>query len=590
MREEFIRGCKQLTTIMKFKKTILTLLIGIFLVGIASNFIDNNNINNLVNIPKTSDLYTSQIEINDISTNNWSWAKTQGYCTGMGTEGDPYIIKDDIFSVGGLVISNSIKFFEIINCTFENSVGTGLFLNNATNGKISNITAQNNNNGIYLLNSHNIEISECILKSNDAYELLVENSDWNVITKNIVLGKENGDTGIRLDGSHNNTISSNFADNFEYTCISLEFSHNNVVSRNNGTNSNCGISSHYSNDNIITDNQMFDNDWGINANHVNNHIITGNHLYQNTWAGFNSHTGVHNKFTQNNVSYNYYEGIILTSSSDTISYNDVSNNDVYGIRLQGSVSPCESVILNNHVFENVVDGIRVESGNHNINITSNLFEDNGNCGIYLNNGAMGVVVSNNSLKGNNQHAEDNGVNNYWDDDSIGNFWDNYTGTDTDDNGIGDYPYIYIDGSAESQDNCPIWEDGDDVAPLIIVLSPSNSTTFIEAPTISLFIYDYYSIDTTWYLILEENIESIFSGNTLEISSEVWNLLPAGEHTIIFYVNDTSGHVNSTKIVIIKADTKLAIPFADAHFIILLMNTTILVIILKTKKHLIFKKK
>ena len=160
---------------MKFKKIILALLIGIFLVGISSNFIDNNNVNNLVNTPKTSDLHTSQIEINDISTNNWSWAKTQGYCTGVGTEGDPYIIKDDTFSVGGLVISNSIKFFEIINCTFENSVGTGLFLNNATNGKISTTIAQNNNDGIYLLDSYNIEISECDLKSNDDYDLLVEN-------------------------------------------------------------------------------------------------------------------------------------------------------------------------------------------------------------------------------------------------------------------------------------------------------------------------------------------------------------------------------------------------------------------------------
>ena len=56
------------------------------------------------------------------------------------------------------------------------------------------------------------------------------------------------------------------------------------------------------------------------------------------------------------------------------------------------------------------------------------------------------------------HAYDYGINNKWDNGSIGNYWDDYEGVDADNNGIGDTPYTNIRGSADSQDNFPIWTD------------------------------------------------------------------------------------------------------------------------------------
>ena len=58
-------------------------------------------------------------EINDYpgSLNNWSWAKSQGICTGSGTQSDPYVIDGHIFHPtvvwDCLRIFNSRKYFTI---------------------------------------------------------------------------------------------------------------------------------------------------------------------------------------------------------------------------------------------------------------------------------------------------------------------------------------------------------------------------------------------------------------------------------------------------------------------------------------------
>ncbi|MFX1269426.1 MAG: NosD domain-containing protein, partial [Promethearchaeota archaeon] len=84
--------------------------------------------------------------------------------------------------------------------------------------------------------------------------------------------------------------------------------------------------------------------------------------------------------------------------------------------------------------------------------TGNLIRDNTNFGI-------GIASEYNTIYGNcfidnGLHAIDDGVNNAWDYLAKGNYWDNYTGVDSDQNGIGDVPYN-ITGSAGSQDNFPL---------------------------------------------------------------------------------------------------------------------------------------
>jgi len=70
-----------------------------------------------------------------------------------------------------------------------------------------------------------------------------------------------------------------------------------------------------------------------------------------------------------------------------------------------------------------------------------------------------------------------GAGNYWDNGEVGNYWDDYTGTDSDGDGIGDVPHIVegrkwdsaADGYVEfvfGQDNYPLME------PIIIPEFPS----------------------------------------------------------------------------------------------------------------------
>ena len=73
---------------------------------------------------QTSTIYSYTL-INDAApANNWEAAKAAGICTGTGTAGDPYVIRDDIFEYGSigpghcLEIRNSRKYFRILSISF----------------------------------------------------------------------------------------------------------------------------------------------------------------------------------------------------------------------------------------------------------------------------------------------------------------------------------------------------------------------------------------------------------------------------------------------------------------------------------------
>ena len=103
---------------------------------------------------------------------NWSDAATQWWCSGSGTEEDPYVIEDleidgqDQYS--GILIQNSTAYFRIENCTLlnigsENSEKAGIQLINASNGYILNNTVKTNsagNYGIYLANDSDSNVIE----------------------------------------------------------------------------------------------------------------------------------------------------------------------------------------------------------------------------------------------------------------------------------------------------------------------------------------------------------------------------------------------------------------------------------------------
>jgi len=132
---------------MKSKKRNLILISVFFMlfavnlgynITLQSYFKSDEKGNSFVNL-KTSTAHTSIVIINDTSpTDNWIAHKAAGLCNGSGTPSDPYIIRDDIFTVSSsstLLILNSRKIFRIVSCVFLSTSGArGIIMSNTTNG------------------------------------------------------------------------------------------------------------------------------------------------------------------------------------------------------------------------------------------------------------------------------------------------------------------------------------------------------------------------------------------------------------------------------------------------------------------------
>ena len=147
----------------------------------------------------------------------------------------------------------------------------------------------------------------------------------------------------------------------------------------------------------------------------------------NYWrAGIRLIDADHCTIYENNCSDNYYSfGIRLDySSNNTLARNNCSDNR-YGICLVGSNS---NTLTENGASSNWYDGIYLDCSSNN-------------------------TLYHNNLDGNtNNNAYDYGTN-QWDSRSEGNYYSDYTGTDSDGDGIGDTPHPIPGGS--SVDNYPL---------------------------------------------------------------------------------------------------------------------------------------
>ncbi|MBS3778386.1 MAG: hypothetical protein KGY50_03730, partial [Candidatus Thermoplasmatota archaeon] len=116
------------------------------------------------------------------------------------------------------------------------------------------------------------------------------------------------------------------------------------------------------------------------------------------------------------------------------------------------------ITIEHNFFSN--NGLCLGFSNNNI-IQANIIS-NCNQGINLGSSCENNVIYHNSLIDNNESAFDGGLNN-WSNSSLemGNYWSDYTGVDTDGDGIGDSPYNISGGT--NQDMYPLmnpygWEE------------------------------------------------------------------------------------------------------------------------------------
>jgi len=316
-------------------------------------------------------------------------------------------------------------------------------------------------------------------------------------------------------------------------------------------------------------------DAAILLNNVDHATIIGNDLTDTNFVGILMDNSDNNNLIRNNASLSDL-GILMTNSElNYISGNTINDNIENAININDNSN--FNTISGNTVINNQL-GISIFNDSDNNTVVGNTAKENAWAGIAcisqsdsnfmldndVSDNSIGVNIStsdcrfntvyNNTFTLNTLHADDEGSNNNWNLGTLGNYWDNYTGSDLDDDGIGNIPYN-VSGSAGSKDYYPIWDDGDDINPTISINTPSGGSLFgTDAPTYNLNIFDV-NLNMTWYTLNSTATRYFFAStngaNVVAIDETGWDTFSSGSLIITFHINDSSGNPGSSGHVIFK---------------------------------------
>lgn len=290
-------------------------------------------------------------------------------------------------------------------------------LNSSFGNKIASNTITNTVEAIILRYSNaNIFSGNNI---SDTYGVYLENSEDNTISENIINRSQS--TGIILTQSSNNTISLNAVENCHYHGIHLTKSVNNTISDNWLTRNDAGAIRLYSSwDNMISGNEIIANSRGIDLSASSHNTLSGNNITSNINAGISVKSAVVNSF-------------VVGSYNNIISENSIVKN-YNGIEAVGANF---TNIFGNSIKANSLYGITFDNAGHNT-VIMNSIESNG-LGIFI----EGRESTNNIIYHNN--IVDNAIQvelqiTYpldWDNGVEGNYWSDFSGVDSNHDGISD---------------------------------------------------------------------------------------------------------------------------------------------------------
>jgi len=194
---------------------------------------------------------------------------------------------------------------------------------------------------------------------------------------------------------------------------------------------------------------------GTVVEYVSNVSISDLTILQNPTAISNEYANVYIEYARDCIIKdciikNSFNGIRAKQTDESIiSGNTIENNQEDGILLFISSDKNE---IKNNVIQNNKRGIYLQDFCTENTIATNDISGNSNRGILIMGGSDNNVIYHNDFENGNKNANDE-CSNVWDDGSEGNYWNDYTGSDSNEDGIGDTPYNIAGGS--NQDLYPL---------------------------------------------------------------------------------------------------------------------------------------
>jgi parallel beta-helix repeat protein len=184
----------------------------------------------------------------------------------------------------------------------------------------------------------------------------------------------------------------------------------------------CNSSSH----NSFSGNNITANSYGIAIIYSSDNSISGNNITANKWDGIDvGNSSSYNNISGNKITANNGDGIFIDfSSNNSMNRNNLTNNG---------------------------EGIRFYYSCSNNSVNGNNVANNGNGTTFYYSSSDNTIYHNNFMN-NTDQVYSSGSPNVWNNSIEGNYWDGYTGTDNNQDGIGDTPYI-ID--ANNTDHYPL---------------------------------------------------------------------------------------------------------------------------------------
>jgi parallel beta-helix repeat protein len=352
------------------------------------------------------------------SIDNVTYAFTSDINGSIVVQRSDIVIDGDGYTLGMdyLGAINGFNLTSVSNVTVKNvnivGFGYAVWLEYASENVISSSNATLNEGGVWLVSSLG-----------------------NVVSGNEITGSVEA---VALDSSSSgNTISDNILVESHYG-VYVRNSSGNLISGNNITNNDDGIWLYKSSDNTISGNNITANGVvGVTLEDSSNNTIAGNNMRANIDYGVALYGSSNNNTISGNTITDSDYGLWLESSFNMIWGNDISNNKAFlgseGLYIGFSVK--NNVISGNNIANNYY-GIDLYDDTSNNTICGNNIADNEWHGLYQH-GSSDNFIYNNNFVNNTNHVLSSNSANIWNNDVEGNYWSNYTGFDSNHDGIGD---------------------------------------------------------------------------------------------------------------------------------------------------------